>query len=409
MLVPMRDVHGEILGYLEIGRDVSKEVMIEKRLIQSQKLEAIGTMAGGIAHDFNNILGVIFGFAELLLMDSKKGSQAEKNIRSIIQASERARDLVGQILTFSRQTDVELRPLVPKYVLKEVSKLLRASIPTSIEFELDLKSEAIIMAEPTQLHQILMNLFTNAAQAIGEKPGVIHVKLEDFHVDENFIQMHPGIQPGNHILLQVSDTGGGMEPGVLDQIFEPFFTTKPQGEGTGLGLSVVHGIVKKFNGIITAYSIIGEGTTFDILIPSCTDAVESRSQSIDSEIQGGTERLILIDDEASLLAIMETVLVNLGYQVAVFTNSLEALAALTANPGDFDLVITDYFMPNATGLEVAKRIKQAGIDIPVILISGYLSKEVEKAAREMGISALISKPVNTYHLAQTLRDSLYPQ
>ncbi|MFH2064649.1 MAG: cache domain-containing protein [Pseudomonadota bacterium] len=405
MFVPLRNNRGIIKSFLEIGRDVSKEIMFEKRLNQSQKLEAIGTLAGGIAHDFNNILGVIFSYAELMLMNNKGDPKTEKNIYSIIRASERARDLIAQILTFSQQTDVELKPLIPKFVLKEASKFLRASIPAIINIQLDLNSEATIMAGPTQLHQIVMNLFINAAQAIGADTGTIRLQLEDFQADKSFLQLNPEAQPGKHILLQVSDTGQGIEPEVLEQIFDPFFTTKLPGQGTGLGLSVVHGIVKKLNGIITVYSEVGHGTTFSIFIP-CTDAVESSPNSMDLRIQGGTERLMLVDDEPALAASLEALLINIGYRVTVFTDSLAALETLTANPDNFDLVITDYSMPQITGIEIAKHIRHTGIDIPVILTSGYISVDIEKVTSEAGVSALISKPINTYRLARTIREIL---
>jgi len=270
MLVPFIDDHNAVQGYLEIGRDITGELMYEKKLHQTQKLEAIGTLAGGIAHDFNNILGMIFGYAELALMKKDIDPETENYIEEILLASERARDLVSQILTFSRKTEVTLKPLAPKDVLKEALKLLRASIPATINIESKIESDSVIMAAPTQVHQVVMNLFTNAVHAIGEKNGTIKLELEDFMVDEEFTKTHPDINQGKHIILRVSDTGSGIKTETLDHIFEPFFTTKSQGKGTGLGLSVVHGIVKRLNGIITIYSELGKGTTFNIIIPCVT-------------------------------------------------------------------------------------------------------------------------------------------
>ena len=268
MLLPLIDDRRTLQGYLGIGRDITAELMFEKRLRQAQKLEAIGTLAGGIAHDFNNILGGIFGYAELALMEEDSDSETQRYIRQILKASERARDLVGQILTFSRETDVKLRPLAPKYIIKEALKLLRASIPATIDIQSKLDNNAAIMAEPTQIHQIIMNLFTNAVHAVGENSGTITLELQDFIVDEEFIKAHPDIQQGKHVIVRISDTGSGMESEILDHIFEPFFTTKSQGEGTGLGLSVVHGIVKNLGGIITVDSEIGKGAVFTIIIPT---------------------------------------------------------------------------------------------------------------------------------------------
>ena len=405
MLAPLPDNRGHVQGYLEIGRDVTREVRFEKRLIQSQKMEAIGTMAGGIAHDFNNILGGIFGYAEIMLLNHQGNPEAEKNIRAILRASERARELIGQILTFSRQTEIELRPLSPRRIFEEALHLLRAAVPKHIDIQMDLQSESTVLADSIHLHQIVMNLVTNAAHAIGDSPGVIRVQLEDFRVDEAFVQTRPGLAPGDHVLLRVSDTGRGMDSEIIDQIFEPFFTTKPAGEGTGLGLSVVHGIVKKFNGVIFAYSEAGQGTTINILVP-CSGADDSNSRSDVSAIAGGTERLIIVDNEPAIAETMTTILTRVGYRVTVFADGQEALAAVTDNPDRFDLMITDHTMPKVTGLELAKRIRQAGIGIPVILATGYLSREVENAARNAGVSATIAKPVNAYRLSRAIRNVL---
>ena len=276
-ILPLRDERGAIQGYLEIGRDITSELMYENRLRQAQKLEAIGTLAGGIAHDFNNILSGIFGYAELSLMKLESDPELEQYISQIIVASERARDLVGQILTFSRKSDVELRPLSPRFVLSEALKLLRASIPTTIDIRTNLNSDCCIMAEPTQIHQVVMNLFTNAVHAIGDHIGTIKLDLEDFFVDEEFIKAHPIIQQGQHIVIRVTDSGKGMEPEIMDHIFDPFFTTKSQGQGTGLGLSVVHGIVNKLNGIVTVYSEPEKGAVFTIIIP-CIESNENDGQ-----------------------------------------------------------------------------------------------------------------------------------
>jgi PAS domain S-box-containing protein len=401
MLVPFRDERGNIPGYLEIGRDISAELMYEKRLQQSQKLEAIGTLAGGIAHDFNNILSGIFGYAELSLVAGKTAAEIEKHIRQIIVAAERARDLVNQILTFSRKTEVELRPLSLKYVLKETLKLLRASIPATIDIQSSINSDSVIMAEPTQIHQVIMNLFTNANHAIGERAGTIKLELEDFMVDEEFTKSHPEIKQGKHILVRVSDTGSGIAPEILDHIFEPFFTTKLQSEGTGLGLSVVHGIVRNLGGIITVYSNISKGTTFNVIIP----CIETDGQSLETgeyPVKRGNARIVIVDDETAIANTMRHILANLGYKVTAFTNSGEALQTIKTNPDDFDILITDYSMPQLTGLELALDLSENNIDLPVMLISGFFGKNIEQAARELGITELITKPINTYQLTDAI-------
>jgi nitrogen-specific signal transduction histidine kinase/CheY-like chemotaxis protein len=401
MFIPVKDHKGAIEGYLEIGRNISGELMYEKRLQQAQKLEAIGTLAGGIAHDFNNILSGIFGYAELSLLEGRCDSESEKYLRQIIKASERARDLVSQILTFSRRDKVQLRPLLPGTVAKEALKLLRASIPATIDIRSDIKGKSYIMAEPTQIHQVLMNLFTNAVHAIGEEPGTIRLELEDFIVDEEFVKVNPDTRPGKHIMLRISDTGRGIGKKVLDQIFEPFFTTKSQGEGTGLGLSVVHGIVKKLGGSITVHSEVGKGTAFTILFP-VVEGPDIQQQQDALPLRKGTEKIVIIDDETSIATSMQSILENFGYSVSAFTDAAAALTAIKADPNSFDLVITDYSMPQITGLELVEKLKKAGVRIPVILVSGFVGEKVEDAARHAGVSVVIAKPVSTYQLTDAL-------
>ena len=405
MLVPLRNDKGTIQGYLEIGRDVTAELLLEKRLSQGQKLEAIGTLAGGIAHDFNNILSGIFGYGELALLEGGNSADTEKYIHQIMKASERARDLVSQIMTFSRQTEVEFRPLRPKTVMKEALKLLRASIPATIDIQTRIDSDAAILAEPTQIHQVVMNLCTNAVHAIGDKAGTVHLELLDFVVDEEFTRTHPGVNEGSHILLRISDTGIGMTATIRDKVFEPFFTTKPQGEGTGLGLSVVHGIVKKLGGTISVYSEEGQGTTFNILIP-CTDTGQPMQTSRDLAIKRGNARVAVVDDENDIVTTLQSILSNLGYRVSAYTDAQVALEEITSNPGHFDLIITDYSMPQLTGLEIARHLRDAGIEIPVILTSGYMSKEIEFTAKKIFALEFIAKPINTYHLAEVMHNIL---
>ena len=405
MIVPVRDGNGRIQTYLEIGRDVTDELSFEKRINQAHKLEAIGTLAGGIAHDFNNILSIILGYAELSLLGSNIDHRIEKNIRQIILASERARELVTQILSFSRQGEVELMSVNLGIIIKEALKLLRASTPSFITIDSDIVSTSCVLAEPTQIHQVAVNLFTNAVHAIGEESGTITLTLQNFMVDREFIKTHPGIHVGKHLLLRITDTGCGMSRETIDHIFDPFFTTKPQRKGTGLGLSVVHGIVKKMNGIITVYSHPGEGTIFNVILPAIQDDAPALRE-ISPSIKHGTERIALIDDEVNIAAAMQAILINLGYRVTAFSDSPQALSAIQSSPDGFDLIITDYTMPGLTGLDMVKNLRSAGVLIPVILTSGFLGKNIEESAKEAGVSQLLYKPTNTHQLANSIRKAL---
>ena len=405
MFIPLKDVSGANQGYLGIGRDITEELKYKKRLQQTNRLEALGALAGGIAHDFNNILTGIYGYAQLSLSKNISGSDIEKYIGRIIQGADRARDLVSQILVFSRQKEVDMKPLSPKSVIKEALKLLRASIPTAVDMEINLVSNAMILAEPTQIHQIVMNIFTNAVHAIGNHSGSIKLDLEDFYVDDDFIKTHPEIGTGKHLMLRISDTGSGMDPDTLDHIFDPFFTTKNQDKGTGLGLSVVHGIVKKMNGIITVYSKFGKGTVFNIIIP-CTQTDGNTQPQQQVIIQKGTESIALVDDDLAIVETMQKILTNLGYKVTAFTDAISALNTIKKTPDEFELLITDYSMPNITGPDLAMNLKELGINIPIILTSGYFSKEVEEELRNLEVFQQLRKPVDTYHLADAIRKAL---
>ncbi len=403
IIMPLIDEMGTVHGYLEIGRDITAELLAEKRLQQGQKLEAIGTLAGGIAHDFNNILSGIFGYAELGLMEAANNPDKKNEcLRNIMRASERARDLVSQILTFSRKTEIKHRPLQLKTVLNESLKLMRASIPTTIKIRLRIESEAVIMADPTQIHQVVMNLFTNAAHAIGNKAGLVELELTDFIVDEVFAQTHPDVKAGSHVLIRISDTGKGIPPDIRNKVFEPFFTTKAQGQGTGLGLSMVHGIVKKLGGTVSVASEMGKGTTFSILFPT-TQSDNSEPPISAYTLKGGNARIAVVDDEQDIITILHKTLTKLGYIVTTFTKAQAALEEFLANHNGFDLIVTDYTMPNLTGLEITRHLRGAGINIPIILISGYLDKEIENIARQAGIAEFIAKPIDIYHLAETMQ------
>ena len=344
-IVPIKDSSDRIHSYLEIGRDVTRELMYEERLRQSQKMEALGTLAGGIAHDFNNILSGIFGYTELsLLVEGNPGSTTEY-LKQIMKAAERARDITSRILTFSRKTNVELRPVLPKIVLDETLQLVSVSVPSSIEIRYSTSSESPIMAEPTLLHQVIVNLCTNAIHSMKDmERGVLSVGVEDFYVTPEYAAQYPDIREGRHVLVKITDTGSGIEPDIMKRIFDPFFTTKPSGEGTGLGLSVVHGIVKNMNGMISVSSEPGKGSTFSILIPVAGDGHSDGPSAVDCSIRRGSERIIYVDDEESILYSFAEMMENLGYTVSAFTDTSSALAAFTENPGGYDILITDYSM-----------------------------------------------------------------
>lgn len=404
ILLPLKDAGGANQSYFGIGRDITEELKYKKRLQQTHRLEAIGRLAGGIAHDFNNILTGIYGYAQLSLSKDLSRSDIERYLGRIIKGADRASDLVSQILVFSSQKEVDMQPLSPKFVIKEALKLLRASIPTAINIETNFVSDAKILAEPTQIHQIVMNLFTNAAHAIGHHTGLIKLDLEDFYVDEAFTKTHPEIETGKHLMLRISDTGNGMEPKTLDHIFDPFFTTKNQDEGTGLGLSVVHGIVKKMNGIITVYSEFGRGAVFNIILP-CTKTDGNKPSQKQVILQKGTESIVFVDDDPAIVETMQIILTSLGYKVTVFTDAISALDNIQKAPDEFELLITDYSMPKMTGPDLAMNLKALGINIPIILISGYYSSEMEEAVQDLEIFQLLRKPINTNQLADAIRNS----
>jgi PAS domain S-box-containing protein len=404
MILPLVEKNS-IHGYLEIGSDISNELAVEARLRQSQKMEAMGVMAGGIAHDFNNILAAIFGYAELVLTVPEFPEKVKSFTREILSGAERARELVRQILTFSRQTGSELRPVIPKYIIKEALKLIQASTPASIEFQVSLNSDAIVLAEPTHIHQVIINLCTNAVYAMQDRNGILEINLDDVDVDEEFMQQHPGLSTGRHMRLSVSDTGSGMEPAVLERIFEPFFTTKPQGEGTGLGLSVVHGIVKNMHGIITVYSEPGLGTTFHVILP-VTGMEEITAATQEDKVIGGTERVMVVDDEEPIRKVIFQILTNFGYRVNVFGDGQEALAAMRNAPEAYDVVITDYSMPRMTGLELAREIKNIRRNMPIILSSGFLNETKMELSLQAGISEVLRKPVISHELAKAIRNVL---
>ena len=398
---------------LQIATDITKikeleaeRLQTEAQLLQAQKMEAIGTLAGGIAHDFNNILTAILGYAELTGFDLERDSHASQNLGNVIKASHRAKDLVKQILSFSRQNEKEKKPIIISSIIKESIKLLRISLPTTIEIRQDIESNpGIINANPTQIHQVMMNLCTNAAHAMSEKGGVLEVTLANVALDASAELIHPDLQPGQYLRLTVSDTGEGMPAEILERIFEPYFTTKDISKGTGLGLAVVHSIVKSHQGTVKAQSESGKGTNFTVYFPIIRKdpLVEKK---VTESIPKGEERILYVDDEKALVDIGQQMLKRLGYTVVTKTNSLEALEEFQKGPEKFDLVITDMTMPNLTGVELSQRLMEIRPDLPIILCTGYSEKIDAQMAKSMGIRGFLMKPPAIQDMANTIREVL---
>ncbi len=369
-----------------IFRDVSALRKAEERLRQAQKMEAIGLLAGGIAHDFNNLLSPILGYTELALLRLPDDHPARQGLGKVLAAANRAKDLVRQILTFSRQETSEKRPLRLEPLVRETVQFLLSSIPASVELRTDLDPEAgPVLCDPTEIQQILMNLCTNAYQAVGPDGGVIEIRLA-----------HPG---GGPVVLSVSDDGQGIAPDVIDRIFEPYFSTKPQGEGTGLGLALVHGIVENHGGRIEVGSELGRGTTVTVYLPAA-DAVDAvRQAGGDQDAATGTGRILVVDDDEQVAAVTAGILQELGYRVVARVDSLEAMALFRSDPGAFDLVVADQTMPDLSGLEMAKRLFEIRPDVPVLLYTGRVGAELERSARAAGIRGVLSKPLRRHDLA----------
>lgn len=389
-------------------RDITERKTLQKQLLQSQKMEAIGTLAGGIAHDFNNILAAIIGYAEIAKEDLPLESPTISDLNEIFKAGLRGRELVNQILTFSRQSEQELKPIQIHLIITEALKLLRSSIPTSIEIRQDIDTRSgTVLSDATRIHQIIINLCTNAYYAMRTTGGVLSIKLRPIQIEEDDYKIKSfDLTPGSYVELAVGDSGIGMDKETMDKIFDPYFTTKEIGEGTGLGLSVVHGIVKSYGGHITVYSEPGKGTTFRIYLPK----TDSESDAIDTEAVDiyptGNERALIIDDEETIVHILERTLVSLGYQVTAMNSSREALKTFQKNPDRFDFIITDMTMPNMNGMELIQRINEFRPDIPAIICTGFSDLIDKEKTSNLGIRKYLMKPVVKKELAFAIREVL---
>jgi PAS domain S-box-containing protein len=393
--------------YMVIVQDITSRKKLEDQFREAQKMEAMGTLAGGIAHDFNNILSSINGYTELAQIRLVGNPEVREYLGSVLQAGHRAADLVRQILAFSRRETVERAPIQLRPVVAESVKLLRATIPSTIEFVTSLATDApTVLADATQINQVMMNLGTNAWHAMKDTSGKIEFSLERCVVDEIHAAAHPRLRPGLYARVSVRDSGCGMDQATVQRIFEPFFTTKPQGEGTGLGLSVVHGIMENHDGSVAVYSQPSEGTVFRLYFPAHTgEEIDANSEEAPTP-RGNGERILFVDDEELLVRLGRAALSGLGYTVESTAKPEEALELVRANPERFELVLTDHTMPGMTGLLLAARIRQIRPDLPIVLMTGYSGVLMPERMEEAGIRQLLLKPTNLHSLGLAVRQAL---
>lgn len=401
----IRDSRGNI-AYLE-GTiwDISDRKALESKLAHAQKMEAIGTLAGGIAHDFNNILAAIIGYTELTVHRLQNESLL-RYLEQVLRSCDRARNLVSQILTFSRRAEPEMRPLDMALLAQEVIKMLRATLPSTIQISVKIAPEAcIVLGDPTQMHQIMMNLCTNAAHAMHERNGILEIALENVTVTQQMKCHLHDLLPGTYVRLTVADTGTGIPSTIIDRIFDPFFTTKDRGQGTGLGLSVVYGIVKDCGGTITVDSKPGIGSAFSVFLPSITDTAEAEKESIEVS-RSGNERILFVDDENAIVALARAMLQDLGYRVVVTRSSTKALKIFREHPEQFDLIITDMTMPAMTGVDLAREVLRIRPGMSIILCTGYSERISEEQAKALGIKEYVMKPFTLGDLSKVVRKAL---
>ena len=415
--LPQFDENSHLKGIVQIARDITanknsekEHRMLQEQLIQAQKMEAIGTLAGGIAHDFNNILAAVMGYTELALLSLPEKSPLADQLNHVLKAGLRAKELVEQILTFSRRTtqDLQPQPIQIGSIIKEALKFIQSTFPSTIQLRLNIVSNAKVVIDPSQMHQIVMNLCTNAKHAMQQNGGILTVALNDTDIetDAKILNQNPDLQPGPYIRLAVKDTGHGMAPKVVNRIFEPYFTTKEKGVGTGLGLAMVHGITKSCGGTVSVQSTVGQGTVFYIYLPR-TDSdqalKETRESTAVQPAPTGAERILFIDDEPELVALGREMLEHLGYQVVTKNNGIDALKAFSEKPNHFDVVVTDMTMPKMTGERLSQELMNIRPEIPIILCTGFNEQINEQKAKAIGIKAFLMKPLTLNHLAETVR------
>jgi PAS domain S-box-containing protein len=395
-----------VMDISELKRAEEEKVALQKELQQTHKMEAIGNLAGGIAHEFNNVLGIILGNAELALDDVPDRNPAKESLKEIRKASFRAKEVVRQILSFARKTMTALKPLEINTIVKESIKLMRASIPAMVDIQPNIPSvPSMISGDPTEIHQIVINLCTNAAHAMKKTGGILQVGISEVTLDERTASRYEDLSPGDFIKLTVRDSGEGIEPDILGKVFEPYFTTKEFGAGSGMGLSVVYGIVKKYKGAINIESSLGEGTNVQVLFPKIEGEAPAKDKK-EGELPRGEERILLVDDDPSIVNMVRQMLERLGYRVTGVSDSVSALERFRSAPDDFDLVITDMSMPKMSGDQLAAELMKIRNDFPILLCTGHSDDVDEKKARQMGIKGFAMKPLDMGKLARAVRSAL---
>lgn len=399
----IRNRQGRPVRMVGTVQDISQRSQMEKYLRKTHKMEALGTLAGGISHDLNNILMPIVLNTELALWQVPDDSPVNDYLKQVLAAAKRGKELVNQVVSFSRQKPDEMKVIHLIPLIKETMRLMRASAPAGIDIQTRYHAENDkVYGNPTQIHQILMNLCSNAVQAFDDERGKMEVVLESIRLDKNIKKRYPGLSGGRYLKLSVTDNGSGISGKIIDKIFDPFFTTKKSGDGSGMGLAVVDGIVRKHKGIVNVYSEEKKGSTFNVYFPELEGEIPEKEQE-SVEIQGGSEHIFVIDDEPSLLKSLQETLERLGYTVTTTSSGIEGWNKFLQHSGEYDLLITDQSMPDITGLELAKRIKETWRDIPIILISGFNEKINERELKKAGIARFLAKPVDTAKLAQSIR------
>lgn len=398
---------GELIGILCIGNDITKRKELEDHLRQAQKMEAMGTLTGGIAHDFNNILGIILGYTEIAQHRLPTEDPLQTLLDEVKAASLRGRDVVSQLLSFSRKKEQKQRVIDIRPVIQESLKMLRSTLPATIEFQTSIPSQSfLVQGNSTQIHQILINLCTNAAHAMEENGGRLTVGLEQVSLSRKAIFFGTSLLPGDYIKLSVRDTGDGIEAHALQRIFDPYYTTKDVDKGTGMGLSIALGIVKAHGGGIRAESRIGEGTIFDVFLLSASEETQPESLQDKQSLPTGTERILFVDDERMLVDLNQARLQYLGYTVSSEVDPRQALQRFQSDPEGFELVITDMAMPGMTGDRLAREILRIRNDIPILLCTGFSERISRESAKAAGLAGYLEKPVEMHTLAATVREVL---
>jgi len=401
----VRDEQGRFTNVVILMRDVSDLVQMETQLRQSQKMEAIGTLAGGIAHDFNNMLYAILGYTELAADAIAPDSPVHECLNGIKAAGQRATSLVSQILAFSHPGKVERAPMGLGTVVNEALDFMRNSLPATIDLRRDIDEDTgLVKADPTQIHQVVMNLCANAFHAMRNSYGALTVSLRNAHLTDVEAEQFLGLDAGEYVQLSIQDTGVGMNDDVKSRAFEPYFTTKKVGEGTGMGLATVHSIIASMGGMVFVETAIGEGTRFNIYLPLATEESEKSEPEIGAQAHiQGNEHILLIDDEEAITRVGSMSLARLGYQVTTYTNSREALAAFEANPETYDIVIADLTMPNMSGDELAQHLLAVRAETPIVLCTGYSGTLPREKALEIGVADYLEKPIEMRTLARVVR------